>query len=132
MKYIVIKRFKEKCMCGEVNIPYGTEVNCENNIIFFNNKPLCYNSSQQAYDYFARNDDNKGLERGKLIKNIKKTLEKKDNNHQNRWNKIWEKENVLKNFKKSEFSDYWLWNFNFYNADIKDLNYIYNLIKEEK
>lgn len=129
MKYITIKRFKQKSMSGEVNIPYGTECDCFNNIIFYNNKPICYITSQNAYDYFANNNDNCGIQRGNLIQLIIAKLSKHDNNYQKRWNKIWD-DIKLRKFKRNDIEDnYWLWNFDFYNATIKDLEYIWNKIK---
>ena len=125
--YITTKRFKGKSMTSELNIPYGTKIQSIMVYLIYNNQPICSDHSQNAYDYFARNDDDKGLERGKLIQEIKKVLSKKDNNHQNRWDKIWKDENCKK-YKKIEYSDYWLWNHNFYNAEIEDLQYIANLL----
>lgn len=126
MKYITNKRFKKTCLCGQINIPYGTNLQCTNNLICLNDKPICYITSQDAYDYFSRNDDNKGLERGKLIRDIKDKLK----NNQSRWNKIWDNEDKLAKFRRQEIKDHWLWNFDFYNAEIEDLQFIYDLIKE--
>lgn len=125
--YITTKRFKGQAITSEVNIPYGTEVQCVIGYIVHDNLPICANHSQNAYDYFARNDDGKGLERGKLIQEIKKVLSKKDSGYQDRWDKVWEDEVCLK-YKRPEYSDYWLWAHNFYNAEIEDLWYIAGLL----
>lgn len=127
MNYILYKRFKAKAICGEVNLPYGTEVKCENGILTIECNPICGDHSQNAYDYFARNDDGNGLERGKLIQEIIKCLSKRDKDHQDRWNKVWE-DALCQKYKRTEHTDYWLWNHDFYNAEIKDLKYIANLI----
>lgn len=125
--YITTKRFKGQAITSEVNIPYGTEVQCVIGYIVHDNLPICADHSQNAYDYFARNDDGKGLERGKLIQEIKKVLSKKDDEYQARWDKVWENE-VCQKYKRVEYSDYWLWNHEFYNAEIEDLRHIAGLL----
>ena len=125
--YITTKRFKGQAITSEVNIPYGTEVQCAIGYIVHGNLPICADHSQNAYDHFARNDDGKGLERGKLIQAIKKVLSKKDDGYQDRWDKVWDDE-VCRRFKRVEYADYWLWNHDFYNAEIEDLRYIAGLL----
>lgn len=129
MTYVVNKRFKGKCICGDVNLPYGTKCNVLNGCIVYNGKMICYVTSQNAYDYFSRDDDGKGLERGNLIHTITKLLEKQDKKYQDRWDEIWNDEEKLGKFRRKEHKDHWIWNFDFYNAEIKDLNYILNKIK---
>ena len=58
---------------------------------------------------------------------IKNTLERRDSNYQNRWDKVWE-DTLCQKYKKAGHEDYWLWNHDFYNADIEDFKYIANLI----
>lgn len=131
MEYITTSRFKTKAICGEINLSYATKCECVDDYITYKGKTLCYIKSQNAFDYFARNDDDKGLERGNLIKKIIKCLAN-PNNSQKRWNKIWANKSLYKFKRDEEFigDDTWLWNYNFYNAHIYDLKYIYNLIKE--
>ena len=127
MDYIVTKRFKGQAIVNEVNLPYGTKLQSVIGYIIHNNMPICSIYSQNAYDYFARNDDNNGLERGKLTQEIRKCLEKRDINYLSRWNKVWEDKQCQK-YKRTEYEDYWLWNYEFYNAPIEDLRYIANLV----
>lgn len=130
MDYICFNRFKQKALCGEVNIPYGTKLDETNNVISYCGKPICYIKSQNAYDYFARNDDGKGLERGKLTAEIIKLLNnRKDGKYQNRWDRIWGDLSLLK-YKRPEHDDYWLWNYDFFNASIDELNRIKSMILE--
>lgn len=129
MKYIVYKRFKEKALCGQVNLPALTECEEHKGIIYFDNKPLCYITSENAHGYFAINEDGKGIERGSVIQKIINILKHKDENYQKRWNKIWEDE-ISQKYKRIEHPDHWLWNHDFYNANIEDLIYILNLIRE--
>lgn len=127
-KYILHRRFKQKCICGEVNIPANTICEEQNGFIMYDNKVLCVFTSEDAHQYFAINDDGNGIKRGKLTQAIQKSLVKQ-NNHQERWNKMWDSE-LCKKYKRVEHEDYWLWNHDFFNASIDDLQQIYNLIKE--
>lgn len=132
MNYITNKRLKTQTLSGQLNIPYGTSCTMSNNIIFYKDKPICFSTSQIAYDYLSRDDDGHGLERGKLVDEIKSRLAKNDENHQARWDKIWDNEARLGKFRRQDIPDHWLWSFEFYNAEIVDLQFILNLIKEVK
>lgn len=129
MKYIVHRRFKDKAICGDVNLPALTECQYQNGIIMIEDKPLCAVASENAHQYFALNDDGNGMERGRLTQAIQKILTQNDAKHQARWDKVWE-DVLCKKYKRTEYADYWLWNHAFFNAEIEDLQYIYNLIQE--
>lgn len=129
MNYITHTRFKTKAICGEVNLPAMTEVELKDNMLYYQNQPLCVITSENAHNYFARNDDGLGMERGRLTQAIQQSLQKQDNKYQGRWDKVWEDE-LCRKYKRKEYADYWLWNHAFFNADIADLEHIYNLIKE--
>lgn len=128
MEYVVIRRFKGKCIGGVVNLPYGTVCHERGGVIYVGDTPICYTTSQIAYDFFARNDDGCGLKRGELTRDIIARLSKQDADHQNRWNKIW-KNARLKKFKRIEHDDFWVWNFDFYNAPISELQYIQKIVR---
>lgn len=68
MNYITHHRYRGLAACGErLNLPYGTELETAGDfIITKDGKPICYDTSEEAKHYFARNDDGRGLERGKL------------------------------------------------------------------
>ena len=70
MKYIVCKQFKKRAICGDVNLIKGTTLNETNGIIYHNEDQICFKTSQNAFDYFARNDDGKGKERFALTSKI--------------------------------------------------------------
>lgn len=127
MKYIVHKRFKQKAICGDINIPALTECDEFKGIILYQNRPICLVSSENAHKYFARNDDGNGIKRGQLTSAIIDTLSKDDSRHQERWDKVWEDE-ICQKYRRPEHVDHWLWNHAFYNADIETLEYIAALV----
>lgn len=135
--YITIKRARFNGMSGPVNLPYGTEVGCMEapaehgpvKILIYQGNPICMSTSQNAYDYFARNDDRKGLERGNLTRGIIKLLSKRDKAYQARWDKVWE-DPVCQKCRRSEHRDHWLWGHEFYNAEVSDLQHIAELVVE--
>lgn len=127
MKYICHRRFKGRALCGEVNIPACSELSTFKDALIWNEKPICFIESENGHQYFARNDDGQGLLRGKLTQAIQKTLQNQDEHYQDRWNKIWADERCSK-FKRIEHKDFWLWNNEFYRAQIDELKYIADLI----
>ncbi len=68
MEYIVHRRFRERGADGTLlNIPYGTKFETIGDFIATpDGRAICFTSSEVAQQYFARNDDGQGLERGKL------------------------------------------------------------------
>lgn len=96
-------------------------------ILMHDGKPVCAVFSSCAHEYFAQDDDGQGLLRGQLVHAIKSTLAKTDDLHQERWDKIWDDPRCQK-YKNEDREDYWLWNHDFYNAEIDDLKYIAKLI----
>lgn len=127
MNYTVYKRYKGKTLSGEMNLPVGTQCILKDNIIYYNNQPICAVTSQIAHNYFTADEDKEGIERGRLINLILNRLQKKDNNYQNRWDKIWT-DDVCQKYKRKEHADHWLWNHEFYNAPLSDLQHIGALI----
>lgn len=127
MNYIVHRRFKGHAICGDVNLPAMTECEKFEGMLLLNGKPICAAISENAHQYFARNDDGNGIKRGHLTQRIINLLSKRDNSYQMRWDKIWADSRCQK-YKRKEFPDHWIWNHAFYSADIDDLVYIANLI----
>lgn len=128
MRYIVTNRFKGQAIRGSVNLPYGTACETQDGyLILDNGRRLCAVTSQNAYDHFSRDDDGLGRERGKLVKDIRRTLERRDAKHQARWDALWADE-VANRLRRKDSQDFWIWSFDFYNADIPELKHIANLI----
>ena len=128
MKYIIYNRFKKKSLSGEINLPYGTVCEEHSGVIYFGDKALVYSTSANAHQYFARNDDGQGIKRGKLLQEIMRRLNGKLN--QAAWNRVWGDLSIRK-YKRKEHADYWLWNHDFFNAPIEDLEYILKVVKGE-
>lgn len=128
MQYIVFHRFRKPCLCGQVNIPAFTLCDTVEDLIFHNGEPVCFTTSEDAYQYFARNNDGNGLRRGKLTHAIKKKLENRsDPLYQTRWNAVWN-DLICQKYKRVDHAEHWLWNHEFFNAPIEDLQYIARLI----
>lgn len=126
--YLCRKRARFDGISGQVNIPYGTALICQDGFLMHQNKPLCGITSQNAYDFFSQNDDGMGRERGDLVGRILSRLQKRDSGYQARWNKVWEDARCQK-YKRPEHEDHWIWNFDFYNGPVEDLRHIAALIR---
>lgn len=124
MEFISVKRFKGACLCGLANIAATTEAVLEDGVIWVEGYPICYETSENAHLHFARNDDGKGLERGRLTREIQRKLKRRNG----AWGKVW-KDTLCRKYKRQDHPDHWLWNHDFYNAPIEDLQYILHLIR---
>ena len=58
-----------------------------------------------------------------------KTLEKQDEDHQTRWDKVWADE-ISRKYKRRDHVDYWLWSDELYSAPIDDLQHIAAMVRE--
>lgn len=115
-----------------MNLRATTECESIDNVICLDGKELCVTTSQNAHDYFARNDDGQGMLRGTLTQNIMKALHtdndpRTDTVYQAKWDKVWD-DALCQQYKRIEYADFWLWNHDFYNAPIEDLRYIAKLV----
>lgn len=127
-RYIARRRVRIKGICGEINIPYGTVVNAKDGFLLWKGRRLCSISSQNAYDYFSRDDDGAGQERGRLVSTIVDLLSKHDAAYQKRWDLILE-DMLCQKYRRQDSSNFWLWNHEFYNAQIEDLRHIANIVR---
>lgn len=132
--YVARRRCREpNTIQGRVNIPYGTELEAVGRFLIYHGQTLCSVTSQLAYDYFSQNDDGRGLERGALVAEILELLGQPKKisleERQKRWDRIWAAEDLHK-YRRKDHEDFWVWNFDFYNAPVEDLLRIRNLAKE--
>ena len=127
MQYTAYRRFKGSAICGRINISALSICEKNGNTIYFDGKPICFDTSENAHQFFSRNDDGLGSERGKLTRAIQDKLAKRDGAFQDRWDKVWE-DKICQKYKRKEYDDFWLWNHGFFNAGIEDLKYIAKLV----
>lgn len=131
MKYIIHRRFKGRADCGAVNLPYATEVSECGGWLYSGGKMLCAATSENAHQYFARNDDGAGLERGRLTQAIQKALRPRNGDRteqrDKRWESVWGSP-LCQKYRQAEHADHWLWGHDFYNAPIEDLRQIAALV----
>ena len=126
-EYVARKRARLTGSCGPLNIPYGSTLETVGDILYWQDKPVCTITSQNAYDYFSSNHDGRGLERGGLVSAILARLMKRGADYQARWDKVWE-DPLCEKYKRPEHADFWIWSYDFYNAPIEDLRYIAGLV----
>jgi len=127
--YIARKKVCFQGECGPVNIPFGTELTAKDGTIYdTDGRPLCSSDSKQALDVFCQNDDGQGLERGALVEAIKTRLAEGEG--WMRRNKlldvIWV-DDLCQTYRRFDVPP-WVWKPDFYNAPLKDLCHIANLI----
>lgn len=124
MRYIVCRRYRGKTIAGKtVNLPYGTVCERIGNIVFCKGEPFALATSMNAHYYLARDDDGNGEERGKLIREILNTKSQKA------WDRI-VSDGTLRKYKRTEHDDRWLWNHEFFNAEIEEIRKIRKIIRE--
>ena len=123
MKYIVYKHFEGIGIDGNFDIPVGAECECENKLISYQGREVCYIASENAHKYFMRNDDGNGIYRGELIDEIVFYL----HTHEEAWELV-VNDPICQAYRRIEHDDNWLWSNAFYNASIETLEYIEHLI----
>lgn len=152
MKYITGKDFNLKGIEGKFHLPVNTELERIDNTLYFGNHPICYATSNYAKEYFARNDDDNGIERFNLSHQIlhrlqvlkvayNKAIEEVENTftetttEEERINALAEVEDYLdvayKRIKVALpncLNDYNCFNSVFYDADIDKLEIVLNIV----
>lgn len=149
MKYTVCKQFNQKGIGGDFNLRKSTVITEENGILYHNGVKICYKTSKNAYDYFSRNDDGKGQERFALvneiidkiigyvaaynenraaIENSDRTDEEKEVDLKALVDRSSQAYETIANLYPGFIKDRNLFTFEFYNADVTDLENIKSLI----
>lgn len=133
MQYIAIKRYKrpERGERKAVNIPYGSTLEERDGNLYCKGIEVCSDHAYVMREFFARNDDGLGLERGKLSQAIVKALQIRPDEtheeHDKRWAVCW-RDDLCMRYRKKAQADMFLWDISFFNAPIKDLQYIASLV----
>ena len=125
--YIAARRARFLAIGGPVNIPYGTALEAVDGFLERDGLRLCAVTSENAHQYFSRNDDGNGLERGKLSAAIVSQLSRRDKGHLDRWEKVWASQ-VCQKYRRADHADFWVWSHAFYEAPVEDLRLIAALI----
>jgi len=126
MQYIAARRARFDGISGRVNLKYGTALEAVDGFLTYNGLRVCAVTSQNSHDYFARNDDGNGLERGRLTASVVARLSKRDREYQTRWDRIWA-DPLCQKYKREDSTDFWLWNHAFFEAPLEDLRHIARL-----
>lgn len=126
MQYVAARRARFDGIAGRVNLKYGTDLEAVDGFLTYNGLRVCAVTSQNSHDYFARNDDGNGLERGRLTASIIARLSKRDREYQTRWDRIWA-DPLCQKYKREDSTDFWLWNHAFFEAPLEDLRHIARL-----
>lgn len=71
---------------------------------------------------FIGNKQPKDMSEEELSK-LNKIMDKRIEEYNAKWQKIWDEQSLHK-YKRKEHADMWLWNRDYYNAPIEDLEYI--------
>lgn len=135
VQYVARRRARFRgCNGQQVNIPYGSILVAQDGFLLWEGQPLCVDTSQNAHDYFSRDDDGQGMERGKLVASILAQLGTPPNaetetrkERQVRWDKVWA-DSLCQRYKRLEHETHWIWNHDFYNAPVADLRHIAALV----
>lgn len=128
IKYIVHHEFNDYTLAGKKEkFQRGQEFETIGNFIAYNNTAICMTTSLTAYKHFARNDDGKGLERGDLTYAIAYADRNTDKNF--RFTKE-EREMLINQWSKFlKPLDAVLFNYDFFNANIKELRELAKMLK---
>jgi hypothetical protein len=130
MHYITIKRYKRQAIGGYLNIPYGTPVERrDDGLLYYHDTPICVWRSFASHEHFARNDDGRGQERGKLSHAIIKKLggTHRPGEPTPEWDAIWD-DSIANSHRRKDHETTWLWDDSFFQAPMEDLRHIANLI----
>ena len=131
INYITHKRYRGKNLSGsQLNLPYGTKLIEQDNFIYtLDGKAICTVHSEVGQKYFSINEDNLGLERGKLTYEIafsSKVKNGKGVRFSDEQIEILEKY-YSRFLRKNQLTI--LFNDDFFKADIKELEEIKNKLK---
>lgn len=135
MQYVAHRQYKtnKTVALKQVNIPIGAKIETIGDFIAWKNMAVCVVTSEDAHQYFARNDDGQGMLRGRLTQAIQKALRNTAESEaeaialREKWDKVWN-DKLCQRYKRVEHEDYWLWNHDFFNAPIFDLYHIAALV----
>ena len=110
-------------MSGNFNLPVGTLCELRDNILYFNNSPICYLLSENSHKHFVWDGDEKGKIRGELINTINQKMKKND-----KMVNLLIQDSICLKYRNKMYQGVWLWNDFFYSGIIEDLLHIEKLL----
>lgn len=128
MRYITAKRFKQKGISGDMNIPALSACEEKNGLIYFNCRAVCLTTSENAHAYFVNDSDGNGMDRYNLTSDITDRITSKEGSERQQILDIMSADPMCVQYRRSDSGEVWLWNHAFYNASIEDLTYIAKLV----
>ena len=130
-KYVVYKPFQ--VFKGDLLSP-GTSIDCYDGKAFYNGKFICLIHSCHSQECLVGDDDNRGMYRGDLIRDIYNLIQGESDldMRANRITTLWEDDIAKKYVRYDDPSNPWLWDDSYYCANIEDLEYIKNILINTK
>lgn len=132
MNYITFKKFKRNGLEGWFNLHPGKKVEERDGYLYRAGRKICVARSREGKVHFALNSDGRGLERGALTSAIVGRLAVRDAGYQDRWDKVWADEVCQPYRRLDQPENVWLWNDEFFAAEIETLEHIAALVGAEK
>ena len=126
MEYVCHRRYQKRGANGKpYNLKVGSRFDSIGQFIAYKNAAICSIRSEDAYMHFARNDDGRGLERGRLTYEI--AYSDRHPNEDNGFRFTDEEARILmrdySRFIRQDV-DTIIFNFEFFNASIEELKEI--------
>lgn len=131
MKYICHNRYKKTGASGkEYLVRFKDEIETVGNFIAKGAEAVCAITSDDAFRHFARNDDNNGLERGKLTYKIAYAPRRPNIDNDYRFTET-EIEMLRTEYGHFLIKDNVavIFNYDFFNADIEELRELYKRLE---
>lgn len=125
MKYICHRKYNKIGACNELyNIEVGQTFFTIGKYIADDSKAICHIASEDAFKYFAKDDDGQGLERGRLTYEIAYADRHPNSNNGFRFTEA-ERDMLVEQYGQyiKDNTEYLRFNYDFFNADV-------NIIKE--
>lgn len=136
MTYFNTKRIKQKVHCGEVNLPYGTFFDVDEQGFIYTIKDgvklqICWETSEFAYKNFAWDADGNGKERYQIINECIDLMAQIDKDTE--FVKLFDDIVAMKYKKHPDDDSEWSWDrLKVHRAPIEDLRYMKRIFDSMK
>ena len=136
MTYFNTKHIKQKVHCGEVNLPYGTFFDVDEQGFIYTVKggkklQICWETSEFAYKNFAWDIDGNGKERHQIINECIDLMAHIDKDSE--FVKLFDDIVAMKYKKHLDDDSEWSWDrYKVHHAPIENLKYLRDIFKGMK